>query len=68
MLPTLTPRETLWFSAQLKLPLRDKNKKQKVKNLITEVLIDPHVYFDHHITIELEREALTLELSSLVGS
>jgi len=37
MLPTLTPRETLWFSAQLKLPLRDKNKKQKVKNLITEL-------------------------------
>jgi ABC-type multidrug transport system ATPase subunit len=37
MFPMLTPRETFWFSAQLKLPITERNKKQKVNDLIEEV-------------------------------
>ena len=37
MYPMLTPRETFWFSAQLKLPLTERNKKAKVDALIEEL-------------------------------
>lgn len=33
----LTPREMLWFAAQLKLPLTKVSKKDKVESLINEV-------------------------------
>lgn len=41
MHPTLTPRETLWFSAQLKLPMTQGNKKAKVNSLVEEVRVIP---------------------------
>jgi ABC-type multidrug transport system ATPase subunit len=41
MFPMLTPRETFWFSAQLKLPLTERNKKAKVDALIEEVTSHP---------------------------
>jgi hypothetical protein len=37
MFPMLTPQETFWFSAQLKLPFAEHNKKAKVDALIHEV-------------------------------
>ena len=37
MYPMLTPRETFWFSAQLKLPFTERNKKAKVDALIEEL-------------------------------
>jgi ABC-type multidrug transport system ATPase subunit len=37
MYPMLTPRETFWFSAQLKLPFTEHNKKAKVDALIEEL-------------------------------
>ena len=37
MYPMLTPRETFWFSAQLKLPLTERNKRAKVDALIEEL-------------------------------
>jgi ABC-type multidrug transport system ATPase subunit len=37
MYPLLTPRETFWFSAQLKLPFTERNKKAKVDALIEEL-------------------------------
>ncbi len=37
MYPSLTPKETLWFAAQLKLPMGEGKKKQKVASLIKEV-------------------------------
>jgi ABC-type multidrug transport system ATPase subunit len=41
MLSMLTPRETFWFSAQLKLPMTERNKKAKVDSLIHEVTYLP---------------------------
>jgi ABC-type multidrug transport system ATPase subunit len=42
MFPMLTPRETFWFSAQLKLPMTERNKKAKVDALIEEVTSWPN--------------------------
>lgn len=37
MFPMLTPRETFWFAAQLKLPFSERDKKAKIDRLIEEV-------------------------------